>query len=424
MAQHDYVIANQSGAAFRADLNNGLAAIVTLNSGATAPSTTYAYMLWADTTAGLLKMRNAANNAWITLRELDGTLAFEDGTAAAPGLAFASDLNTGIYRIGADSLGISTGGVNRLLANSSGQVAVTLAGSAATPSFTKDDDLNTGLFYPAADTLAITSGGTERARIDSSGIVGIGTSTADNSNSGGPAAKLVVKGNVAVGPSDTLINSTTTYFHIGGDEGGSQRKVALAHVPAGDWGRGSLLFCVDNTADGSNATTADEALRITGDKYLRMAASTGGIQFNGDTAAANALDDYEEGTWTPTWSFSGGGSVTTSVQGAYYIKVGKLVHVQARFFTLAISSPSGDATLGGLPFAVGGAAYYNGFTIGEAQSWATAFTELRIAALGETTNMRVIKNATNVAESKVQGSDFGSGSGNNLINMTGTYVSA
>jgi hypothetical protein len=71
VAQHDYIIANQSGAAFRADLNNGLAAIVSQNSGATQPSTTYAYQWWADTTTGLLKIRNAANNAWITV----GTLA-------------------------------------------------------------------------------------------------------------------------------------------------------------------------------------------------------------------------------------------------------------------------------------------------------------------------------------------------------------
>jgi hypothetical protein len=71
MAQHDYIIANQSGAAFRSDLNNGLAAIVSQNSGAAQPSTTYAYMWWADTTTGLLKIRNAANNDWITI----GTLA-------------------------------------------------------------------------------------------------------------------------------------------------------------------------------------------------------------------------------------------------------------------------------------------------------------------------------------------------------------
>ena len=84
MAQHDYIIANQSGAAFRADLNNGLAAIVSQNSGAAQPSTTYAYQWWADTTTGLLKIRNAANNAWITVGTLASTnlglLALDGGT--------------------------------------------------------------------------------------------------------------------------------------------------------------------------------------------------------------------------------------------------------------------------------------------------------------------------------------------------------
>ena len=71
MATHDYVIANSTGAAVRADLNDALAAIASNNSNATQPSTTYAYQWWADTTTGLLKQRNAANNAWITI----GTLA-------------------------------------------------------------------------------------------------------------------------------------------------------------------------------------------------------------------------------------------------------------------------------------------------------------------------------------------------------------
>lgn len=124
MAQHDYNIANQSGAAFRQDLNNALAAIVSQNSGAAEPSVTYAYQFWADATNGVLKIRNAANSAWITLRELDGTLTIEDGTAAAPGLAFADDLNTGIYSPGADQVAISTGGTQRATVDASGRILV------------------------------------------------------------------------------------------------------------------------------------------------------------------------------------------------------------------------------------------------------------------------------------------------------------
>ena len=114
MATHDYVVANGSGSAVRQDLNNALAAIVSNNSSATQPATTYAYMWWADTTAGQLKQRNSANSDWIVVRELDGTMLMEDGTAAAPGLSFSSDVDTGLFRPGANQLGIATNGVERV----------------------------------------------------------------------------------------------------------------------------------------------------------------------------------------------------------------------------------------------------------------------------------------------------------------------
>lgn len=73
MSTHDYAIANASGATVRADINNALLAIVSNNSSATAPSPTFAHMFWADTAAGALKKRNAANTAWITLFTFDET---------------------------------------------------------------------------------------------------------------------------------------------------------------------------------------------------------------------------------------------------------------------------------------------------------------------------------------------------------------
>ena len=92
MAQHDYVIANGTGAAVRSDLNGALAAIATINSGATAPTTTYAFQLWADTTTGLLKIRNAANSAFVTI----GTLASTNlGLASLAGATFTGDVILG-----------------------------------------------------------------------------------------------------------------------------------------------------------------------------------------------------------------------------------------------------------------------------------------------------------------------------------------
>ena len=86
MATHDYNLANASGASFRADLNNALQAILTNNSSASSPSTTAAYMFWADTNTGILKIRNSSNDAWIELLQLDGTLTLEDGSASAVAL--------------------------------------------------------------------------------------------------------------------------------------------------------------------------------------------------------------------------------------------------------------------------------------------------------------------------------------------------
>ena len=92
MATHDYVIANGTGAAVRSDLNDALAAIVSNNSSATAPATTYAYQWWPDTTTGLLKQRNAANNAWITI----GTLASTNlGLASLAGATFTGNVILG-----------------------------------------------------------------------------------------------------------------------------------------------------------------------------------------------------------------------------------------------------------------------------------------------------------------------------------------
>lgn len=73
MAQHDYVINNQGAPNARSDINNVLQAILTHNSGATAPATMVANMIWYDTSTDLLKIRNEANSGWITLGTVDQT---------------------------------------------------------------------------------------------------------------------------------------------------------------------------------------------------------------------------------------------------------------------------------------------------------------------------------------------------------------
>jgi hypothetical protein len=108
MSQHDLDIANQTASATRSDINSALQALGSTNSGASAPSTTYANMLWYDTTANTLKMRAEANDAWIsigyfdqgtdTFKILDDTVVITAAGAATNGII--GDQTTGTWQAG------------------------------------------------------------------------------------------------------------------------------------------------------------------------------------------------------------------------------------------------------------------------------------------------------------------------------------
>jgi hypothetical protein len=226
--QADFIVSNGTGAAVRSDLNVQFAAIVSNNSGATEPATMYAYQWWADTTAGLLKLRNSANSAWITMRQLDGefsTVPVENGSAAAPSIYFKdSGTDSGFFSPGTDAVAISTAGTNRLHITSGGLVGIGTSGprsrldvrQAADSTFSgfsigaSGSDKYIGIGYNAATTswnihptydttggyspLAFNVGGNEALRIDTSQRVGIGVTT--------PADTLHVRGPV----SGTILN--------------------------------------------------------------------------------------------------------------------------------------------------------------------------------------------------------------------------
>ena len=110
--------------------------------------------------------------------------------------------------------------------------------------------------------------------------------------------------------------------------------------------------------------------------------SAGGISFNGDTATANALDDYEEGTWTPSL----GGNTTYSSQLGKYTKVGRLVHADFDFTVNALGTGSAS-TLTGFPFPMGN---YGGVMSGYCSYYtglAVTVTYLSCYIISNTSNM-------------------------------------
>jgi hypothetical protein len=100
-----------------------------------------------------------------------------------------------------------------------------------------------------------------------------------------------------------------------------------------------------NTTNGDAIDIGKDSQRFK-DLYL-----SGGVYLGG-TGAANKLDDYEEGTWTPTNSES----VSLSMSASSYQKIGNTVHIDA-FINIGANSSGGSVVFGGLPFALGSGVY-------------------------------------------------------------------
>ena len=187
----------------------------------------------------------------------------------------------------------------------------------------------------------------------------------------GSGHNLVVPGDLTVDTSTLKVDATNNRVGIGtaspsdteslldlgaGENTGFKRKLLITNTGNSRAGFGAESFKLNMfIADDQNIhiqkLTRDGNFTAT---QIGMFKNTGGLCFGTDTADANALDDYEEGTWTPTF-VSTSASFSYSVQGGNYTKVGRLVF--ANFRIQLSGAPSGSTGsvvfVGGLPFVIG-----------------------------------------------------------------------
>ena len=156
--------------------------------------------------------------------------------------------------------------------------------------------------------------------------------------------------------------------------------------------------------------TADAAISwTTGFEVLAdgKARAKNGLLFGTDTAAANTLDDYEEGTWTPAILY---GSLTiTTIESAHYTKIGNVVVLQA-YLTLANDGNGTDMQITGLPFANGGTgSNANQYSMGGvSHGGGSNTTEMKYCRTQSNASYITIykKASVNVPQTDVQGNYF------------------
>jgi len=228
---------------------------------------------------------------------------------------------------GSKLLDIQKGGSSYLELNKSGELGIL-------DKIFHLGDTNTAIRFPAADTVTVETAGTERLRIDSSGRVGIGTTPAAWDS---PLKVLQVNtGSLSTYTNLATIVSANAYL----DSVGWKYIESSVNRTAEQYelGQGAHRFAVAPSGAAGAAISFATKVRIDSD----------GLKFNSDTAAANALDDYEEGTWTP--SLINSGSPSYAVQSGTYVKVGRMV--RCTFYLSYTGATIGASSrIAGLPFA-------------------------------------------------------------------------
>lgn len=184
----------------------------------------------------------------------------------------------------------------------------------------------------AADATAIT--------VDSSEKIGIGTDA--------PTGKLTVRSGVGGGEALTVSSSSSggnyvTHKHYSSGD--------IAYIGAG----GGAAVSAGTSNDYAIRANSGSLIFATGGNNERARLDNDGLKFHGDTAAANALNDYEEGTFTPLAKGTSTNPSSVPTLIGRYTKIGNQVNIYIKFDAVSFAGASGGVYFDGLPFSASGA---------------------------------------------------------------------
>jgi len=259
--------------------------------------------------------------------------------------------------------------------------------------------------------IKFQANGVEKASIDLSGNLTVsGNLTSLGIDDNGDATAITINSSEQVGIGQT---SPSAQLHLKQTSGDQFLKMEGATTNWGwrnqsDGTYGLFDFTNSRWVTLGNSSSAWQ-FYVNGSEKARF--TTDGLTFNGDTAAANALDDYEEGSFTPVFTGSSGsaGSFDTGEWEARYTKIGRLVTINWKTTLTNKGSWSGEVRMTGLPFTpsftVNGAGSvellrvnYSGGSVGNVNAYITAsqtYWRLRYTHDNDQANMVQVSECAN-----------------------------
>jgi len=254
-----------------------------------------------------------------------GVIKGADGTAAAPAYSFASDLNTGIYRKAADSIGMATAGVERAYIDSAGKLfalgAADVAGALAVAG--------------ATSVAALSASGT----ISAAGTIEVGHAS-DTTLARSGAGELTVEGNriFRVGGADVPVADGGT-----GASTAAGARTNLAAVGAA----GVQRFTSGSGTYTPTAGTLFARVRMVGGGGGGAAQVTNNGAVGGDTSFGSWTAIHGNGGVTATGAGGAGGTGGVNSTGTLITRVDGQNGGQGGNFTATFSSVGGASVFGG-----------------------------------------------------------------------------
>jgi len=222
---------------------------------------------------------------------------------------------------------------------------------------------------------------------------------------------------------DAPATTTGKVINIGDANALTTGAIASFHSDSSNNDSRNLVYIANHHASADNAVGlyihqdgADASIELAGN---------GSIKFPGTQGAssdANSLDDYEEGTFTPTYVSSGASFSYTSQFGGY-TKIGRMVYFDAYIVSNSASGgTAGNAVyIGGLPFTCASSKYSFGGNVTQTTQWGGDFPTHALVVEGDTTLHLHYRDASDSEGLAIRYDDMATGTSDNYVGIYGFY---